>query len=136
NDSAKALQAADRLIGIDPNNLQGHLVRSSALLNLQQNDKAHAELDFITKTYPQNAEARYQVGYLAWKDKDFKRAEQVFGDLYKANPKDPRGLMGVTETLVSEKRMDDAIKQMQKASDAEPDRRDLKVAVANLEVRA
>ena len=51
-------------------------------------------LDFITKAYPQNPEARYQVGYLALQDKDYKRAEQVFGDLYKANPEDWRGLVG------------------------------------------
>lgn len=135
-DSNKALKEADDIIAIDPNNLQAHLVRSTALLSVRDQDKARQELDFITKTYPQNVEARYQVGYLEWQQKDYKKAEQIFGDLHKSNPKDFRGLVGVVETLASEKRMNDAIAEVQKAVDAEPDRQDLKFALANLDVRA
>ena len=32
---------------------------------------------------------------MAWQTKDYKQAEHVFADLYKANPKDIRGLVGV-----------------------------------------
>jgi tetratricopeptide (TPR) repeat protein len=135
-DYGKALQAAEELITVDPSNLQGHLVRSSALLQLQQLDKAHSELDFISKTYPQNSDARYQMGLLAWQDKDYKKAEQVFGELYKSNPKDPRGLMGITETYAAEKRMDEAIAVVKKAVDAEPDSPGLRIALGNLYTRA
>jgi tetratricopeptide (TPR) repeat protein len=76
------------------------------------------------------------MGYLAWQEKDFKKAEQVFGGLYKSNPADLRGLVGVIETLASENRMDEAIRQVQTALTREPDRRDMKLVVANLYVRA
>ena len=76
-DYGKALKEADEIIGFDENNLQGHLVRSSALLGMGDKDKARDELVFITKTYPQNAEARYQAGFLAWKEKDYKKSEQI-----------------------------------------------------------
>jgi tetratricopeptide (TPR) repeat protein len=89
-DSGAALKAADDLIAIDPNNLQAHLARSSGLLGLGDRDKARQELDLIVKAYPQNVDARFQVGYLAWEQKDYKRAEQIFTDLHQANPKDPR----------------------------------------------
>ncbi len=135
-DSGKALKAADDLIAVDANNLQGHLVRSTALLALGEQDKAREELAFITKTYPQNVDARFQVGYLAWQQKDYKQAEQIFSDLHKANPHDFRGLVGVVETLASQKHMDQALAEMQKAIQAEPERRDLKLGLANLEVRA
>lgn len=135
-DYGKALKEADEIIGFDKNNLQGHLIRSSALLGMGDKDKARDELVFITKTYPQNAEARYQVGFLAWKEKDYKKSEQVFTELYKANPKDLRGLVGVIETLASENRLSDAVKAVQAAQEKEPERRDLKVALANLEVRS
>src|SRR6185295_11012708 len=82
NDSGKALKEAEELLKIDPNNLQGHLVRSSSLLAIGENDKARDELNAITRVFPQNVEARYQVGYLAWQSKDYKKAEQVFGELY------------------------------------------------------
>ena len=134
-DSGAALKAADDLIAIDPNNLQAHLARSSGLLGLGEHDKARDELSLIVKAYPQNVDARFQVGYLAWEQKDYKQAEQVFSDLHKANPSDPRGLVGVVETLASQKHMDQAIAAMNKAIDAEPDRRDLKLFLANLLVR-
>jgi tetratricopeptide (TPR) repeat protein len=136
NDPSKALKAAEEIIAFDRNNLQAHLTRSSALLALNDRDKARDELDFIGKVYPQNPEARYQVGFLAFQDKDYKKAEQVFGDLYKANPGDQRGLVGVTETMVAEGRLPDAIKESEKAMLREPERRDLKLFLANLLKRA
>ncbi|MBV8846245.1 MAG: tetratricopeptide repeat protein, partial [Bryobacterales bacterium] len=134
-DSGAALKAADDLIAIDPNNLQAHLARSSGLLGLGERDKARDELGLIVKAYPQNVDARYQVGYLAWEQKEFKQAEQIFADLHKANPEDPRGLVGMVETLASQNHLDDAIATMHKATGAEPDRRDLKLFLANLLVR-
>ena len=44
--------------------------------------------------------------------------------------------MGITETLAAQNHIDDAIKEMDKAVAAEPDRQDLKLARANLYVRA
>jgi tetratricopeptide (TPR) repeat protein len=140
-DPGKALQASDDLLQLDKNNLSGHLVRSASLLALGRADKgsmdkAREELELIAKLFPQNPDARYQVGVLAWQDKDYKRAEQVFGSMIKDNPGDKRGLFGITETLASQNRMDDAIKELDKALAAEPDRADLKLARANLYLRA
>jgi tetratricopeptide (TPR) repeat protein len=130
-DPGKALKAADEIIVFDKGNLQAHLTRSSALLAMGDRDKAREELDFIAKAYPQNPEARYQVGYLALQDKDYKKAEQVFGDLYKASPDDRRGFIGVTETMIAQGHMNDAIKETEKAVQREPERRDLKLYLAN-----
>jgi tetratricopeptide (TPR) repeat protein len=135
-DSGAALKAADDLIAIDPNNLQAHLARSSGLLGLGEHSKAREELDNIVRAYPQNVDARFQVAYLAWEQKDYKRSEQIFADLHKANPQDPRGLVGVVETMASQQHMDQAIATLNKAIQAEPDRRDLKLFLANLLVRA
>ena len=136
NDSGKALKAADDILAIDQNNLQAHLLRSSALLIMGDKDKARQEIDYIGKVFPQNAEARYQAGYLAWQDRDYKRAEQIFAELNKSNPNDHRGLGGLTEALVSEGRMADAIKEAQNAVNKEPQRSDLKLFLAHLDVRA
>jgi tetratricopeptide (TPR) repeat protein len=134
-DPAKALQAANDLLQYDKKNLTGHLTRSAALLALKDVDKARLELVDITKLYPDNPDARYQVGLLAYQDKDYKKAEQTFGTLYRDNH-DNRGLMGITETLAAQNRIDDAIKEMDKAIAAQPDRQDLKLIRANFCVRA
>ena len=114
--------------------MQGHLVRSGALLSVGERDQARKELDYIVKTFPQNVEARYQVGYLDYLDKNYKAADDVFSKLYKDFPKDHRGLVGVTETMVAEHHIPEAIAEMNKAIAAEPDRRDLKLFLANLDV--
>jgi tetratricopeptide (TPR) repeat protein len=134
-DPAKALQVSEELLQIDKNNLVGHLTHSAALLSLGTIDKARQELDLITQLYPQSPDARYQVGLLAWQDKDYKKAEQVFGALYRDNH-DSRGLMGITETLAAQNRLPDAIKEMDKAIAEQPDRLDLKLGRANLYVRS
>ncbi len=139
-DSGKALQASEELLQLDPRNLTGHLTRSAALMNLGAKDKtsmdkARQELDVIAKLFPQNPDARYQAGLLAWEDKDYKKAEQVFEGLYRDNPKDNRGLFGITETLAAQNRMDDAIKELAKAVAADPERMDLQLGLANLDLR-
>ncbi len=135
-DPAKSLKEAEEVLNIDRNNLQAHLMRSNALLALGDRDKARQELTAITKVYPQNVEARYQVGFLAFQDKDFKKAEQIYGDLFKANPKDARGLAGETESLAAQNRLGDAIKETQAALDRDPQRQDLKLVLAKFYVRA
>jgi predicted Zn-dependent protease len=135
-DSPKALKAAEEILQRQQNNVQAHLIRSAALLRVGNKDQARKELDYIVKTFPQNVEARYQVGYLDFLDKDYKSAGDVFGKLNKEYPKDRRGLIGVTETMVAEGHINDAIKEMDKATQAEPERRDLKLFVADLDVRA
>jgi tetratricopeptide (TPR) repeat protein len=134
-DSGGALQTANDLIAIDPKNLQAHLVRSSSLLGLGQRDQAKEELNFITKNYPQNLDARFQVGYLAWQQKDYPQAEKIFTDLHNTDPKNLRGLIGVVETLASENRMKQAIEEANKAAAAEPERPDVRLVLANLQVR-
>jgi tetratricopeptide (TPR) repeat protein len=134
-DPAKALQAADDLLKIDPKNLTGHLTRSAALLGLKDVDKAREELNQVNKLFPDNPDARYQIGLLAWQDKDYKKAEQTFGALYRDNH-DSRGLMGITETLAAQNHIDEAIKELDKAVAAQPDRQDLKLLRANFYVRA
>ena len=77
-DPAKALKEAEGVIAIDRNNLQAHLMRSNALLTLGDRDKARGELGAITRAYPQNIEAQYQSGFLAFQEKDYKKSEQIY----------------------------------------------------------
>lgn len=131
-----ALQAAEDILKIDANHVNAHLIRSSALLVMGQRDEAQQELDYITANFPQNTNARFQQGYMAWQNGDLDTASQLFGDLYEENPQDMRGLVGIVETLASQRRMGEAIATMKGALAAEPDRQDMKIALGNLYVRA
>ncbi len=134
-DSARALKEADETLKLNENDLQAHLIRSSSLLGVGDRDKARQELETINRLAPNNPDARYQMGFLAWQTKDYKEASQIFGDLYKSNPQELRGLVGMVETLASQNKMPEAIDFMKQAVDREPSRRDFKLALANLYVR-
>ncbi len=135
-DYGSALKGSEEILVMDRTNLQGHLIRASALLSMNDKDKGHQELDYIMKTYPQSVEARYQVGYLAYTEHDYKKAEDIFGDLYKTNPGNGRALAGLTETLSSEHRMPEAIAIVKTALAREPQRRELNLFLANLDLRS
>lgn len=134
-DSAKALKEAEEAITLNQKDLQARLIRSTALMMIGDKAKAQVELDTILRLSPDNPDARYQAGYLAWVDRDFKRAEQIFQELYKANPKDLRGLVGITETLVAGNKFGDAIKIMETSVSGSPERRDFRLVLANVYVR-
>jgi tetratricopeptide (TPR) repeat protein len=129
---SKALKTSEDIIKQEPANLSAHLVHANALLNNGENDKASLELDAINKAYPQNPEARFMIGYVAFAKKDYKKAEQTFSQVYKDNPKDIRGLSLLVRTMAAQNKVPEALKQMETAVNAEPDRRDLKTTYANL----
>lgn len=90
---------------------------------------------FVRAQEPANADALANAGIELWKAGDFPQAEQTFRKLREIAPNDLRGLVGLTETLMSESRPAQAIQLMQMESDQNPTRRDLREALANLLVR-
>ena len=135
-DAGKALKEAEESIKLDPNQLPARLVRSSALLVIGDKDKAREELNTVLRMAPDNPDARYQVGFMAWQEKDFKRAAELFGSIMKNNPKDIRGVVGMVETLASQKKMDEAIKTVQTTLAQDPKRDDYRTVLANLYARS
>ena len=134
-DYAKALKEAEETIALNKSDVQARLTRSTALMAIGDGQKAREEIDTILQMSPNNPDARYQSGFLAWQQKDYKRAEEAFSEMSKANPKDSRGLLGVVESMSSENHLPQGIKLVEDVLAKEPGRRDLEVALANLYVR-
>jgi tetratricopeptide (TPR) repeat protein len=134
-DYAKALKEAEETIALDRNDVQARLTRSTALMAIGDGQKAREEIDTILQAAPNHPDARYQSGFLAWQQKDYKRAEEAFSEMNKANPKDSRGLLGMVETMSSENHLAQGIKLVEDSLAKDPGRRDLELALANLYVR-
>ena len=134
-DYAGALKQAEDTIAINKNDLDARLVRSTSLIALGNTSKARDELDAILQAVPNNAEARYQSGFLAYQQRNYKLAQESFAQLSKINPKDSRGLLGTVETMAAENHLGEGIKLVEDAVAREPGRRDLVLALANLYVR-
>lgn len=135
-DKANALKAADEILAMAPNDLPAKLVRSGALLAMGDHDRARQELGQIIESNPKNTEAQYQVAYLAWLDKQYKVAQEHFEKLRELNPGDPRGLVGMVETDFAQGRTKEALDLLEAEIRKDPKRNDLRLAEANLMVRA
>ena len=134
-DYSKALKESEETIAMSKGDVQARLTRSTALMGIGDGAKAREEIETILQAAPNNPEARYQSGFLAWQQKDYKRAEEAFSELSKTNPKDSRGLLGMVETMSSEGHLPQGIKLVEDALAKDPGRRDLELALANLYVR-
>ena len=124
------------VLKLDPKNLRAHLIHASDLVGMGQKEKARDELQDIVKNYPNSDDARYQLGYLSYLDKDYKTAETIFRELHDKSPGDSRGLVGVVESEVAQGRYKNAIQIIEGEIQKEPSRNDFKLALANIEVRA
>ncbi|MEO7143336.1 MAG: tetratricopeptide repeat protein [Bryobacteraceae bacterium] len=132
---AKSGAQIEEALRYEPANLQAHLIHASDLLGMGQKEKARTELQAIVKAYPNSDDARYQLGYLSYLEKDYKTAEATFEQLHQKSPGDARGLVGVVEAEVGEGRYKNAVQIMESEIQKEPNRNDFKLALANIEAR-
>ncbi len=134
-DHARALAEADGILTIEPGNYQAHLLRSAALMALGKRDDARQEIAEILKLAPNSPDARYQLAFLTFQDKNFKEAETIFKQMQAANPGDPRGLIGIVETEVAQNNYAAAIALLRAELGKNPGRVDYRLALANILVR-
>jgi tetratricopeptide (TPR) repeat protein len=109
-DWTSALQLSQEVLSQSPNNMFGLLVRSHALMATNDFPQAKALLLETIKAYPKSRDAQYQLGYLYFREKNFKAAEENFKSVYYQDPPDLRGLMGLVETYLAQNQFDAAAK--------------------------
>jgi len=109
-DWTTALQLSGEVLGQAPNNLFGRLVRSHALMAQNNRPQAKALLQETIQMYPKSKDARYQLGFAYFMEKDYKNAEENFRAVYFTEPPDLRGLMGLIETHMAQQHYDVAAK--------------------------
>ncbi len=109
-DWTAALQLSQEVLSQNPNDMFGRLVRSHALMATNDFPQAKGLLVETIKAYPKSRDALYQLGYLYFREKDFKSAEENFRAVYFQDPPDLRGLMGLLETYMAQNQYDAAAK--------------------------
>jgi tetratricopeptide (TPR) repeat protein len=127
-ENPQAVQTAEEVLNADQVNLTAHLIRSTGLMNMRENQKAREEIMSTLKIYPKSNEARFQLGELDYAEHRFPEAEADFQALIQAN--DPRGLPGVIEAKVAEGHADQAIKLAEDQLRQSPDRNDYRMELA------
>jgi tetratricopeptide (TPR) repeat protein len=112
------------------------LIRSSAYLGLNDIEKAQAELKAILAANPNSQDAMIQMGAVYVREKKYKEAEDIFRKCYDLNPANSRGLMGQVEVQMIQNQPDKAMSTLRAEIQKYPTRLDLRLALANMEVRA
>ena len=82
------------------------------------------------------AEQLFEKGYERFQAGEYDEAIVIFRELDEAYPSDLRGLVGIAEGLMAQGKEQEAIRNMAQASEQEPERKDLRMALGNLLVRA
>jgi len=132
---AKAVQAADAILTIDPGQLSARLLRAAALTSMRDFPRARAAITDTIKLYPNALEAQLQLAVVNMGEKKFKEAEESFRTLYEKNPKDRRSLFGLAECYLSQQKQAQALELIQKEVARNPDQDDLTLALANVAAR-
>ena len=116
-DSAKALKAADEIIALDHNNLRGAPDAVERAAGHGRRDKAREELEFITKTYPRKSGGHaIRSACLAYAGQGLSSRPSRFSpSCTRPIRRTIAGWRALTEALAGEGRMDEAIKEVQKA---------------------
>jgi tetratricopeptide (TPR) repeat protein len=132
----RALKTAEDILKFDPGNINARLVESAALMGQKKYSDSRAMLGNMMKAYPSSPDVQFQLGVVSLAESKFKDAEEAFRKAYQLNPANSRGLMGIVETFMAQKKEDDALKLLQAESDKAPNRIDLLMAMGNTAVRA
>jgi tetratricopeptide (TPR) repeat protein len=117
---AKALEQTDVILAAEPRNPEARLVRARALIGVNEADKAQPELEALVNEFPQMPDSRLQLAELYLTERQFDKAQQEFDRVWKSNPPDERGFVGLQSVKVAQGHADEAVRAMQVVVDKNP----------------
>jgi tetratricopeptide (TPR) repeat protein len=132
----QALQTTDEVISINPHNLPARVLRSVALQGIGKKDEARAELQSVIRVSPNSGEPQFRLGVLELTEKNYAAAETVFRKCIENLPQEFVCSIGLGEVYSSQGQFDKATQWLNAQMQKHPDRRELRLALANTSVLA
>ncbi len=109
----KALDEVTSIAAAEPKNAEARLVRDRALIGINQADQAQTDLEGLVQDYPQMNDARLQLANLYLAQRQYEKAAGEFDHVWKSNPPDNRGFIGLQTVKLVQGHGDQAIQGMQ-----------------------
>ena len=131
-----ALQYADETISYAQGDLQTRLLRAQALQGIGKLDDARNELQTVLKQNPNSVEAMFRLGLLDLSAKSYPAAARTFEQCMKNTTNNYPCVVGAAEVYTKQEQFDKAIEFLSAELKKSPDRRELRLAVANTSVLA
>jgi tetratricopeptide (TPR) repeat protein len=133
---ALALQLADETLGYNQRDLPTRLLRSQALQGIGKIDDARNDLQLILKQAPNSAEVMFRLGHLELSAKNYPAATRSFEQCLKNAQNYYLCVVGAAEVYVNQQQYDKAIEFLSAQLQKNPDRREVRLALANTSVLA
>jgi tetratricopeptide (TPR) repeat protein len=132
---AKAIEQTSMLLQIDPRNPDARLIRDRAQIASNNIEPAQADLEMLVQQVPQMAEAHLQLGNLYLNQKQFDKASAEFGKVWKMNPPDVRGFIGLQTIKLAQGKGEDGIQALEDLLQQNPKDLNLRYQLAMFESR-
>lgn len=110
---AKGIEQADLVLQLDAKNPDARLIRDRALIGSGQSAQAQSDLEDLVEKIPQFAEAHFQLANLYLDQKEFDKASAEYTKLWKSNPPDVRGFIGLQTVKLAQGNGEDATRAVQ-----------------------
>jgi tetratricopeptide (TPR) repeat protein len=133
---AMALQLADETLGYNQRDLPTRLLRSQALQGIGRIDDARNDLQLILKQAPNSAEVMFRLGVLEMIAKNYPAATRNYEQCLKNAQNYFPCVVGAAEVYVKQQQFDKAIEFLSAQLQKNPERREVRLALANTFVLA
>ncbi len=133
---AKALDQANILLQANPKNPDARLIRDRALIASNEAAQAESDLQSLVQEVPQMKDAHLQLANLYMNQKQFDKASTEFDQVWKANPPDVRGFIGLQMIKLAQGKGDEASRALEDLVQKNPKNAALRYQLAAFQTTA
>jgi tetratricopeptide (TPR) repeat protein len=128
----EALEAAQEVLALDPNNTDARLLRAAVLVEDKSYREAESELSALSKLQPNSEDVDLGFAALAEAQRDYPKAEVLYRRIYRRGSQDLRPLRGLIQLCVLERRPEQAQTLLEDELKHEPDSRPVRLLLASV----
>jgi rhomboid protease GluP len=111
-----AIAELQKSVNLRPDYAAGHATLSRAYARAHDYEHAAAEMQRVVELIPGSEDARYRLGLIYLELKDSGKAQDVFAQLLKVNPRSADGHAGLAATLSDQHRNAEALEEYKRAA--------------------
>jgi tetratricopeptide (TPR) repeat protein len=130
-----AVTSAEQILALENKNSTAMLIRAVALRQMGKRPEARAAFEGLLALYPRFDQALLQFGIFNAMEGKTKEAEALYRKSFEANPNNLGGFLAIVQFLLSRNQPEEALKTVKMELAKHPDRADLEIALADVEMR-
>jgi len=134
-DFEAAMKTAEKALESDRSNLSARIIEAAALLAQSKTKEARVLLESLRVQIPNSPDVVFQLGAVSLAEKKYKEADEEFRRSYELSPNNIRGMGGLVESDLQQNKPDVAIQTLKAELAKNTDRAEMKLLLANVEVR-